>query len=504
MNGVSEPFTGSRRRVVPPHLGSTGYRGIISLKEAESARVAVKDTNIRRAVIIAAALASFCAAFMATSLSVALPQIGREFGMDAILLSWVITIYLLTVAVFSVPSGRIADIVGIKKTVIYGLVLYTASSLAAAFSVSSVMLLVCRVTQSVGGAMIVSNTIALGAAVYPASERGRAIGLVLAAVYVGASTGPFLGGVLTEHFGWRSVFLFNVPAGLITIALLVSKVKGEWCESKGEKFDYIGSIIYGASLTGIMYGVSLLPDAAGMVLILVGILLLTAFVKWESRTPNPVIHMSLFRNNKRFVLSNLAALINYSAIYAVAFLLSLYLQYIKGWTPEMSGFVLVVQPVAQAIGSPLSGKLSDRMEPGIVAAAGMALTGSGLLLLFFLTANTSVPQIVFALLLVGSGCALFVGPNTNAIMGSVAPKFYAVASATTSTMRSMGQMVSMGITMILMTVIIGRVAITPQYHPAFLASARYAFGIFTLLSVAGVFASLFRGKATKFQDSRSP
>jgi MFS family permease len=248
------------------------------------------------------------------------------------------------------------------------------------------------------------------------------------------------------------------------------------------------------ALIALMYGFSLLPEITGVVLILAGVAGLIAFLRWESRTANPILNVGLFQKNKAFIFSNLAGLISYTAIFAVSFLMSLYLQYIKGFTPEQAGLILVSQPVMQALLSPFTGRLSDKIEPRIIASAGMALIFAGLLLFSTLSTDTSTLQVIFTLIILGVGFALFSSPNSNAVMTAVLPKYFGVASAVMSTMRSVGQMLSMGITMIVMAVVIGRVAITPQYYPVFLNSVKIAFGIFAALCIFGILASLIRGK----------
>jgi MFS family permease len=278
------------------------------------------------------------------------------------------------------------------------------------------------------------------------------------------------------------------------IVFLGWKVKGEWCESKGQKMDYCGWIIYGSAMIVWMYGFSLLPGIKGVISILIGIMGLWLFVKWERRTESPMFNINIFRRNKTFIFSNLAVLINYSAVFAVAFLLSLYLQYIKGLTPEQAGIIMIAHPVVQAILSPLTGRLSDKIEPRIVASVGMAITCIGLFLFIFLTNDTSLSQIVIALIIIGIGFAFFLSANTNALMSSVAPEYYGVASATMGTMISIGQMMSMGITMVVTAIIIGGATISPELYPAFLTSAKIGFGIFTLLCFVGIFISFFRGR----------
>jgi len=444
--------------------------------------------------LLVATLASFLMPFMGSSINVALPSLGKEFAMDAVLLSWVATSYLLAAAVFLVPWGRLGDIHGRKKVFTAGIAVYTLGSLLCGLSVSTAMLLSCRVVQGMGSAMMFGTALAIITSVFPPQERGRAMGITVAAVYTGLSLGPFLGGLLTQHLGWRSVFIVNVPLGLVMIGFVLWKLKGEWAEARGERFDFVGALVYGGAIVAIMYGFSLLPAVWGAAVIAAGVLGIVAFVKWEMRVKSPVLDMSLFRRNTVFVLSNLAALINYSATFAVTFLLSLYLQYVKGFTPQYAGLVLVAQPVVQAIFSPLAGRLSDRVEPRIVASIGMTLTTAGLLLFAFVSEETTLAFMIPGLAVLGLGFALFSSPNMNAVMGSVERRFYGVAAGTVSTMRLIGQMLSMGLAMLVFAVVIGRVEITPEVYAQFLSSVRIAFIVFAALCFAGIFASLARGR----------
>ncbi len=448
----------------------------------------------KRVALLVATLASFLAPFMISSVNIALPSIGIEFAIDAVLLSWVTASYLLATAMFLVPFGRIADIYGRKRVFSYGILIYTVSCLLLAISPSAITLISLRFLEGIGSAMILGTGIAILTSVFPIGERGKALGINVTAVYLGLSLGPFLGGFLTQHLGWRSIFFVNVPLGLTIIFFVFWKLKGEWAEAKGEKFDFTGSTIYSFVLIAVMYGLSLLPAMSGAWLILIGVLGILAFVKWETRVESPVLNIGLFRNSRVFAFSNLAALINYSATFAVGFLLSLYLQYIKGLTPQSAGLILVSQPVIQAVFSPFAGWLSDRIEPRIVASMGMALTTIGLFLLTFLNEKTTLEFIVFSLILLGLGFALFSSPNTNAVMSSVEKKFYGVASAILGTMRLTGQTLSIGIAMLIFAIYIGRVQITPEYYQPFLISVEVAFIIFAILCLIGIFASLVRGK----------
>ncbi|MGB8952080.1 MAG: MFS transporter [Candidatus Aminicenantales bacterium] len=452
------------------------------------------DHSMKRVVLVVAAMAAFLTPFMGSSINIALPSIGREFHMDAVLLGWVATTYLLAAAIFLVPFGKIADITGRKKIFASGIFIYSLFSFLSAVSGSAAALIIFRTLQGIGGAMMFGTGTAILTSVFPVGERGKALGLSVASTYLGLSLGPVLGGILTQNFGWRSIFVVNCVTGLIIIGLIVWKMKREWAEARGDRFDLTGSIILGFTLIAIMLGFTRLPRLSGAGLLFVGVLGVLGFIRWETKTPSPVLNMNLFRKNTVFAFSNLAALINYSATFAVGFLLSLYLQYIKGLSPQQAGLILIAQPAVMAAFSPLAGRLSDRIEPRLIASAGMSLSAAGLLLLCFLGEKTTLGFIIAGLILLGFGFALFSSPNTNAIMSSVERRFYGVGSAMLGTMRLTGQMLSMGVAVLIFSIHIGNVQITPAYFPLFLVSLRTAFILFAALCFGGVFASLARGK----------
>jgi len=454
-----------------------------------------KTNNVgKKITLFVTTAASFLTPFMGSSVNIALPSIGYEFSMSAVLLGWVAYSFLLAAATVLVPIGRIADIWGRKRVFCLGLVVYTLSSLLCAMADSAYFLIAFRLLQGAGGAMIFGTSIAILTSVFPIGERGRALGINVASVYLGLSAGPFLGGFLTEHLGWRSIFLINVPFGAMILILVLWNLKGEWAAARNERFDYKGAVLYMAALAAVMYGFSSLTRTPGIWLVVIGLILTTAFVLHERKVLSPLLDISLFRHNPAFVFSNLAALINYSATFAVSFLLSLYLQYIKGFSPLHSGLILVVQPVVQAFFSPLAGRLSDRIEPRIVASMGMGLTTLGLGLLILLDNTASIPFIAAVLFTLGLGFALFSSPNTNAVMSSVENRLYGVASGTLATMRLTGQMLSMGIVMLVFALHIGDVPITPEKYPSFMGSMHSSLIILSTLCFGGVFASLARGK----------
>ena len=431
---------------------------------------------------------------MGSAVNVALPAIAKELSMTALSLGWVATSFILAAAITLIPLGRLADIYGRRRFYLYGALIFTVASSLCILSPSQFFLISARVLQGIGGAMIFSTGTALLISAYPTEERGKIIGINTAAVYIGLTIGPFIGGLLTEHFGWRYIFLFTAILGLIIILIVHSTIKEDWSQTNSEGFDFTGSLIYGIALFALMYGFSQLPSLNAGFLIGIGVTFLALFIFQQLKSPFPLVDIHLFLKNKVFAFSNLAALINYCATFAITFLLSLYLQHIKMLTPSHTGIILIAAPVVQAFLSPLAGKLSDRFEPQIISSIGMTLTVTGLVLLIFLSSKTSVAYILFCLVLLGIGFALFSSPNVNATMSSVQKKYFGVASATLGTMRLIGQMSSMGITMLIFAVFLGDHPISEANSFLLLKSTKFIFVILAVVCCGGIFASLARGK----------
>jgi EmrB/QacA subfamily drug resistance transporter len=462
--------------------------------DAETREFTLVDEKTKRSVLLVATLSGLVTPFMASSVNVALPQIQDEFHIDAIMLAWIQTSYLLATAMFLVPLGKLADIYGRRVIFSYGMSVFTIASCLSAASLNLYMLLAARVLQGIGASMIFGTGIAMIAAVFPPGERGRAIGLNVTAVYIGLSTGPFVGGLLTQYLSWRAVFAVVAPMGILTVLVCVLRLRWTRSDRVKEAVDIRGSFLYAASILLFMLGLSTVPAMKGFALIVGGVAFFAMFTRWELKVPFPVLNLELFRTNRGFTLSSAAALINYSATFAVTFLLSLYLQYIKGLAPTKTGMVLMIQPLTMAILSPLAGALSDRIEPQKIASTGMALTATGLLFMTVLGETSPISWVLLDLILLGLGFALFSSPNMNAIMTSVEQRFYGLAAGVVGSMRLLGQTMSMGIASVMFALYIGPVKITAEVHPLFLECFKTSFLVFGCICLIGIPASLARGK----------
>jgi MFS family permease len=452
------------------------------------------DKSSKRSVLLVSTFAAFLTPFLSSAVNLALPSIGKDLHANAISQGWVISSFILSSAIFLLPFGRLADIIGRKKVFSAGISLFTLSTFLIIFSRGITTLIVLRVFQGISSAMIFGTSMAIITSVFQPGERGKAMGINITATYLGLSCGPVIGGVLTQYLGWRSIFVFLVPFGIISLILINRKIKTEWADAAGEKFDWQGSLIYGVALFSFMFGFSRLPSVSGWLFTATGILMAVVFLIIEKKISNPVFDIRLILRNRVFAFSGIAALINYSATSATGFFVSLYLQYLKGLDARTAGLIMISQPLAMTLLSPAAGKLSDKMNPGVIASAGMGLTASGLVLLCFIKATTPDYLIVLLLILMGIGFGLFSSPNSNAIMSSVEKRHLGIASGVVGTMRMVGQMMSMGIAMMLISLYIGKQTINPSTYSSLISAMRTGFLIFSTLSVFGIFASLARNE----------
>ena len=453
--------------------------------------------TLKKATLFVVSLSSFMFPFMLSSVNIVLPAIQAEFSVHAVLLSWIATAYLLASGLMLVPAGKLGDIYGRKRIFIMGIAVFTVFSVCTAFAPSVAWIIAFRVLQGLGGAMSTATSMAIISDVFPVTERGKAMGIAVACVYIGLSVGPFAGGWLTALFGWRSVFLVNAPVGVLAFCLSIMMMKKEWANADHELFDIVGSLLYGGALFCFMYGLTSLPAVSGVGLLSGGLIGFVIFGYHVKHARFPVFNIRLFLDNRPFTFSSIAALINYSATFAIAFLLSLYFQYIKGMPPQTAGAILVVQPLVQAVFSPVAGKLSDRIQPAKIASLGMGLTTFGLLMLVFLTSETSLYYVVTSLAILGLGFGLFSSPNMNAIMSSVERNYYGIASGTVATMRLIGQMLSMAIATLTFSLMIGNKEISPLNYESFLHSVNLLFIVFSVSCMVGIFFSIGRGAIRK-------
>ena len=439
---------------------------------------------------------AFFSAFVGSALTVALPALGKEFSLNASQLGWVITTYILPMAILLLPMGRLADLAGRKRLFFLGNLIFTVTSVLSVLARGPVLFFFSRFLQGVGASMISSNSAAILSAVTPPTKRGQALGINTAMVYLGLSVGPFVGGILISLWGWRLIYLVTIGFGILN-TLLIPRLLPQENLKKGHPFDLTGAALYSLALFLFIPGTAKLPFLTGFLLLLGSLSLVPLFLFQQRRSPFPLIDKSLLRGNSLFLLTNLTTFIHYASIWASSFLLTLYLQNVRSLSPQTTGLILLTQPVIMFLLSPITGSLSDRMEPRILASSGMVLTTLSLASMAFLTPSTPLSLVVGSLLLLGFGYGLFSSPNTNAIMGSVEKKDFGFAAASLGTMRLTGQSLSMSLAMVVLALVVGNRPLTQEASPQLVQAMRVVFCIQAPLAALGIFTSLSRGAVRK-------
>lgn len=452
-------------------------------------------TKEQKLALAVATSTSFTTAFSGSALNLAIPAMGTYFNMGATNVGWITTVYMLTIAAMAVPFGKLADNTSRRNTLIAGVAVFGAASVIGIWAWSAAAILVIRIIQGIGAAMIFASNMPIAIDAFPGKERGKAIGIVTSGIYVGLALGPALGGFLNNVFGWKAIFLFGAAIAFFAMILTLIGVEKDKQEKASGSVDLMGNIAYILMIVCLIYGLTSLNSFRfGWVFLVCGVVLTVVFARIELRAENPIIDVRIFAEDRVFTLSNLTALFNYSATFALGYLVSIYLQVAHGFTSQTAGLIMIAQPVMMAVLSPRTGRMSDRIPAYKLASAGMGICG--LTLLFFAFAGISTPiwLVCIALGIAGVGIAFFSSPNTNVIMGCVPPSRFAVANSIVSTMRTTGQTVGMAIITLVVSATVGNVSLYDVPPLDLIHTMRIAFLIFTALCLLGVFMSLQRRK----------
>ncbi|MDR2623946.1 MAG: MFS transporter [Methanobrevibacter sp.] len=477
------------------------------IKISNNQETNLKGVENKNWILLASVFSSFLVAFATSSISVALPQISISLAdihgnlVSGVLQNWIAASFLLSIAIFSVPFGKLTGTFGLKKSFLLGIIVFTIFSILSSCSSSAEFLIILRFLQGLGASIINITTLAMVTEAFPPQKRGKGIGLNTAGIYIGLTLSPVIGGFLTHNFGWRTLFLSMIPFLILIILITLSKIPQEWSDRENEKFDYTGSFIYCLAILLLIYGFTILNETTGVILVTVAIILLIAFVKLELSHKTPIFNVKLF-NNVVFTSSTIASLISYLATFLVTYILTYYLQYVKGMDPQTTGLILIATPIFMAILAPFSGKLSDKIYPQVLSAIGMCFVTIALIMLIFLNETTPVYFIIMAMVLQGIGYGLFSSPNANAIMGSVPRHLSSVASATITTMRVIGQTLSIGMLTVIFAFIMGSNPIV-GHLPQLIQSSTLALTISAGLCFISIIASLvgIKSKLSRGQKS---
>ncbi|MDD4778102.1 MAG: MFS transporter [Fermentimonas sp.] len=456
------------------------------------------DKRRNLSILSVVAITSFMGTFLVSAVNIALPSIEKDLSLSAIELSWIITSFILGMAMFMIPAGSWGDRTDNRKIFKLGLILFIIASFVCYVAPNGYWLIAARFVQGIGAAFTGTTGQAILVSSFSANKRGQVLGISVSSVYIGLALGPAVGGIITEQIGWRMLFSIATVLGIITLIVSMVFLKSDKSITRDpKKGDPYGTLLFMTGLVTLVYGSSQIPSTEGWVIMAVSLILLAIFWKTESKVRFPLLDTKLFTHNRLFTYSSLAALINYTSTFAIGFFISLYLQKILNLSPREAGAVIIAQPIMMAVFSPLVGKASDKIQPRYLATTGMAMCTLGLGMLAFLGADTPIWQIVTILIWVGLGFALFSSPNMNTIMSSVERSQYGQASGLAASMRVFGQIISMSIITLLISFNFGNQSIEAVSDHLFLIVLRWGFIIFAIIGIPGIYFSHFRGNIKK-------
>lgn len=393
-------------------------------------------------VAISVSLGVFLGTIDGSIVNIALPTLQKEFNAPLASVQWIVLAYLLTIASLTLMVGRLGDMYGKKRIYTAGFAIFTVASGLTALSASVAMMIALRMTQAVGAVMI----IALGAAIlteaFPPTERGKALGLIGATVSVGIVLGPSVGGVLLSTLGWPSIFLVNVPIGLLGTFIAYRNIPS-MVPTGRESFDFVGAILMFVGMLTLFLAITLSGDRGFdttiQFLLVTAVICGAAFIWWERKTSPPMIELSMFRN-VGFSVNLVTGLLSFVAIGGLFFLLPFYMADALGIEPRQMGLILAVSPIILGVASPLSGALADRMGARPLTVAGLSITLLGYAALTTLSTESTPTEIILRMMPIGLGMGVFQSPNNSLVMGAVRRERLGIASGLLSVSRTVGQL----------------------------------------------------------------
>lgn len=458
----------------------------------------------RMQVISAVALGTFMGPLDASVVNIALPSITNYFAASLSTVEWVIMAYLLIISSLLLTYGRLGDIYGHKRIYVLGFIIFTIGSLLCGTAQSIVLLIIFRAFQAIGAGMLMAIGPAIVTDVAPPQERGKFLGAIAIAVSIALFTGPILGGFLTDLFGWKSIFLINIPIGIIG-SLWAQKVIPMSKSNENKHFDLLGALLLFLALISILFPLSDIENVGWdnslvIGLLTLGVVLFITFLWVENRVKYPMVDLSLFKI-RIFTMGNVSALFNFMAQYAVIFIMPFYLQQLRGLTPAQAGLILIPMPMVTMVIAPISGSLSDHFDSRMIRSLGMAITTTGLLLLSNLMINSSVLSVMIRLGVVGLGVGTFQTPNNSAVLGYVPVNRRGIASSMLATMRNMGMVLGVAVSGAVFTshlnyltkVLAARgVSGTQLNIQAFTGAMHLTYSVAACLALVAVFTSFVR------------
>ncbi len=464
------------------------------IRQRAAARLAAVER--KWLVLGAIGVGAFMTTLDTSVVNIILPVITRTFRSDVATVEWVVTIYLLVISSLLLMFGRLGDMRGHKSLYLIGFVIFITGSALCGAAPSAMMLIAFRTLQALGAAMLFANSPAILTHNFPARQRGQALGMHGMMTYLGLTVGPSLGGWLTDHFGWRSVFYINIPVGLLALWLSSRAIPKDVPSEPSQKFDVLGASLFTAGLTALLLALDQ-GESWGwnsspiVILFLASALLLGAFLVVESRVGSPMLDLSLFKI-RSFSAAVASSLLNYICLNCALFLLPFYLIQGRGLDPARAGLILTAQPVIMMIATPLSGRFSDRIGSRLPGTTGMAILAIGLSLLASLGSTTPFGLVALVLAVIGLGTGIFIAPNSSALMGSAPKERQGIAAGILATARNVGSILGVGFAGAIFTTALNGTPLATAGTTLFKA-ASLSFIAASGFAVLGVVTSAVRG-----------
>jgi EmrB/QacA subfamily drug resistance transporter len=456
------------------------------------------DPRYKWRAMLVVSIGIFMSTLDASILNIALPTLTSYFNTDIATIEWVILSYLLTITTLLLTLGRLSDIYGCKPMFLAGLLTFTLGSGLCSLSASAGQLITFRLVQGLGAAMLMANSPAIITAVFPHTERGKALGLVGTVVSIGSITGPVMGGFLIDWMGWQSIFYINIPVGLLGTLYAFKTLKTDQLHD-GQKFDVLGAILMFISLISLVLvitrGQALGWDSPAIIgLSILFAVFLIGFVLVEKRADQPMVEMSLFRY-RPFSASNVSGFLSFVAMFVVILLMPFYMEEILGYNPKHVGMAFIAVPLVMALVAPVSGWISDRTNSFLLSSQGMAISCLALFMLGNLDQDATFIDIVIRMGMIGLGMGLFQSPNNSIVMGSVPKNRLGIAGGMLGMVRNLGMVTGIAISGAVFTSSLhSNQAAGLVYEAAFLGGFHDAFMVAAVICSVGVITSLMRGK----------
>ncbi len=444
---------------------------------------------------------------------IGLPTIAESLRADLETVLWVTQGYQIAITIGLLFLGRFTDIFGRVKIYNLGFAIFTVGSGLCALAQTGEQLIIFRVIQGVGGAMLIANSAALITDATLSQELGFALGVNQIAFTLGAVLGLTVGGILIDTTGWRAIFTLNIPIGIFGTLWAHLRLREIAQTERHSSFDYLGLCLFTTSLTSLLLVISLVTMASidnigAAILYSISLVTFALFLYFEPRRAEPLLDMRLFKI-RLFSAGNVSQLLYSLGFGSLSLIIILYFQLIRGYSALESGLLFLPLDVAFVSIGPISGKLSDRYGTRWLATLGMGVGTIGCVALaFLLNATTPLEQIEVILVILGLGVGLFSSPNISSVMGSVPPQRRGVASAVRATLFNTGNVVSISLVAYIITTVIpyqvvsgiitgGYTTLTPSESAGFLIGVGRAFIVTAIITFAGMFTSSLRGSERK-------